>query len=94
MPGFRTIKTEFQGLTGHWSKWDSGIRGEIVYTQIGLIGTEEEWACQSCGMTQPKDLTPYLYRHPDAEVQSERLRVCAVCFNNNCYELRRRRGEV
>ncbi len=82
-----------RGVTGHWSKYGGTIR-EVVITQFGVVGVEDEWACQSCGLLQPKDLSPYLYKHPDAEAQSERLRVCAVCFNNDCYDLRRRRGEI
>lgn len=82
-----------KGMTGHWSKYGGVIR-EVVITQYGVVGVDSEWACQSCGVMQPVDLTPYLWKHPDAEAETERLRVCAKCFNDECYDLRRRRGEL
>lgn len=88
------VKVSYKGLTGHWTKWGGGVKGELIITQFGVLNVQTEWACQSCGKLQPIELSPFLYKHPDAELDSERIRVCAVCFDNDCYELKRRRGEV
>ena len=72
-----------KGLTGGWSKW-GGAKKSIWVNQHERL--ERFWICQSCGKQEPKQIPPFLYQYPFEEY----LRVCAVCFNNNCIELKNR----
>lgn len=78
-------RASFKGLTGSWSKY-GGKRQRITYNQHGLASAKEIWSCQSCGHQQPPALSPVLYEFPLGEY----IRICGICFREDCGELRRR----
>ena len=79
LPDPNATKKSYKGLTGHWSKW-GGARTGIATNQYGDDIAQEDWNCQSCGKTHPKDMSPYLYQYPE----NEYIRVCGVCYANKC----------
>lgn len=75
-------KKSYKGLTGFWSKW-GGARSGVATNQWGDAGVDDEWFCQSCNAPQPPQLSPFRFEYPDREF----IRVCAVCYAEQCIKL-------
>lgn len=78
------VVTSFKGLTGHWTKW-GGRRYDLVADRQDSI-VPEIWSCQSCADQQPFEITPFKYEYPEGEY----IRVCAICYADNCEKLFKR----
>lgn len=68
------------GYQGHRSKW-GGARDTVIKEKI-----TDRWHCQSCGSSEPEQLTPYLYEIAPREY----IRVCALCMADGCQRYLRR----
>jgi len=77
-------KPNQKGLTGHWSKWGGGFK-DVVQEQV-----EDTWRCQSCGKEHPHELPPLEY----PLFTGEYIRICPLCFLDDCKSLKERRGCV
>lgn len=56
--------------TGGWSKYGNARYG-LVREDLG-----EEWSCQACGNTIPRELKPFLYEI----YKDEYIRMCNKCL--------------
>ena len=71
-----------KGLTGHWSKW-GGNRHDVFESQNEVF---TEWYCQSCNRQLGAEMQPFFFEWPEGEF----IRVCGICANNDCVELKSR----